>query len=423
MIPAAVNKYQRRRAVAGPWALSGNHGRSFDGVVVIPSLAEERSLPETLNSLGANPAHWREKFLVAVVVNNRCDAPQPWLEQNRRTLALLEEAGSSGFGLNLAWVDASSAGLELPAGEGVGLARKIGFDLALERLDWRGVPLCASLDADTLSDGNYFEALITHFRSCTSVGAVVPFRHRPGATPELDEAITRYELYLRHYVLGLELARSPYAYHTIGSALACRAEAYVAAGGMNRRQAGEDFYFLQQLAKLGGVEQASGTMVYPAARLSSRTPFGTGPALWRLQEGDSEAVRFSARDSFQLLGAFLREMEEVVREDVVEISVRFAPLSPVLADFLGKCGLEDGLWSRLCRQHRRPDARLRAFHQWFDALRTRRMISHICDHHGWWGNAETVIPPLLKNLGLPSSGNADNYLNVLRKYQKSEAGV
>jgi hypothetical protein len=51
------------------------------------------------------------------------------------------------------------------------------------------------------------------------------------------------------------------------------------------------------------------------------------------------------------------------------------------------------------------------------------MISHICDHHGWWGTAETIIPPLLTNLGLPSSGNPDNYLNMLRKYQKSEAGV
>ncbi len=422
MTPAAVNKYLRRRAVTGPWALRGNHGRLFDGVVVIPALAEEHSLPETLNSLGANPARWREKFLVVVVVNNRCDAPQGWREQNRRTLALLDEVGNAGFGLNLAWIDASSTGLELPAGEGVGLARKIGFDLALERLDWRGDPLCASLDADTLTDGHYFEALITHFSRGTSAGAVVPFRHRPGATPELDEAITRYELYLRHYVLGLELARSPYAYHTIGSALACRAEAYVAAGGMNRRLAGEDFYFLQQLAKIGGVEQVGGTMVYPAARLSSRTPFGTGPALLRLQEGDLEGMRFSTRESFQLLGAFLRAVEQAVQEDVVEITGWLAPFSPVPADFLGECGL-DRFWGKLYRQHRCPDARLRAFHQWFDALRTRRMISHICDHHGWWGTAETIIPPLLTNLGLPSSGNPDNYLNMLRKYQKSEAGV
>jgi hypothetical protein len=420
--PAAVNKYQRRRAVAGPWALSGNHGRSFDGVVVIPALAEEQSLPETLNSLGSNPARWREKILVVVVVNNRCDAPQPWREQNGRTLTLLEEAGGSGFGLNLAWVDASSAGLELPGDEGVGLARKIGFDLALECLDWRGDPLCASLDADTLTDGNYFKALMAHFRNCTSAGAVVPFRHCRGATPELDDAITHYELYLRHYVLGLELARSPYAYHTIGSALACRAEAYVAAGGMNRRKAGEDFYFLQQLAKIGGIEQVGGTMVYPAARLSARTPFGTGPALARLQDGELEAVRFSTRESFQLLGAFLRAVERAVEEDVDEITARLAPLSPALADFLGECGL-DGFWSKLYRQHRRPDARRRAFHQWFDALRTRRMISRICDHHGWWGTAETVIPSLLTHLGLPSSGNADNYLKVLRKYQKSEAGV
>ena len=41
----------------------------------------------------------------------------------------------------------------------------------------------------------------------------------------------------------------PDSIYTIGSAFAVRAEAYMKQGGMNRRQAGEDFYFLYKLTK------------------------------------------------------------------------------------------------------------------------------------------------------------------------------
>jgi hypothetical protein len=52
--------------------------------------------------------------------------------------------------------------------------------------------------------------------------------------------------------------------------MACRASAYVAAGGMNRRLAGEDFYFLQQVHKTSGVAALYGTTVHPSPRSSQR---------------------------------------------------------------------------------------------------------------------------------------------------------
>jgi hypothetical protein len=54
---------------------------------------------------------------------------------------------------------------------------------------------------------------------------VIPFCHQQGDTPEEDQAIRRYELFLRAYVLGLARAGSPCAFHTVGSAMACTAEA------------------------------------------------------------------------------------------------------------------------------------------------------------------------------------------------------
>jgi len=42
---------------------------------------------------------------------------------------------------------------------------------------------------------------------------------------------------------------------------------------MNRKQAGEDFYFIQKLMPLGGYFALNSTAIYPSPRESSRVPF------------------------------------------------------------------------------------------------------------------------------------------------------
>src|SRR5690606_30362640 len=102
--------------------------------------------------------------------------------------------------------------------------------------------LIISLDADTLVEPNYLQALRKEFDLQDAWAAVIDFAHPLAGPVEQQAAILAYEIHLRYHVLGLRYAGSPYAFHTVGSAMACTAEAYVAAGGMNRRQAGEDFY-------------------------------------------------------------------------------------------------------------------------------------------------------------------------------------
>ncbi|SDM48170.1 Glycosyltransferase like family 2 [Geoalkalibacter ferrihydriticus] len=423
MIPDPVRKYLRSRGTSRPWEVQGTSRENFHGAVVIPALAEEDALPETLKSLATNPRALLERFLVLVVVNNRAQAPVDLCRQNQRTLAWLRSAARSWpAGLHLAWVDAASLGRALPEKEGVGLARKIGFDLALERLDWRGEPLLVSLDADTLVQADYLESLVTHFRTHTAGGAVLPFVHRPAATSVAERAITLYELYLRHYVLGLRLAGSPYAYHSVGSALACRASAYVAAGGMNRRTAGEDFYFLQQLAKTSGVAPVCGTLVHPSPRISARTPFGTGPSVAALQQGRATTVRFYPVEAFDLLGDWLHLIRDQGDCRADELLAQAERMSAVLGDFLRRGGFE-ATWEKLCRQHGGSEQRLiQAFHQWFDALKTRQLLFAVCEKEGLWGGPEELLPKLLTRAGLTNAGDLGTYLAVLRKSQNVPAG-
>lgn len=423
MLPVKIQKYLASRGVKGPWRLSGCEERGFSGAVVIPALAESSHLPATLRSLAMNPASVLSHFLILVVVNNREDASPSDKKDNRQALEWLARGEMSHADLRIAWVDAASSGLELPAAKGgVGLARKIGFDLALQCLDFTGnAPILIALDGDTLVQPDYLETVAGHFNGSTAGGAVIPFRHQQGKTPAERDAILRYELFLRAYVLGLSLAGSPYAFHTVGSAMACTTSAYAAMGGMNTRTAAEDFYFLQQLKKTGGIEQVSGTVVMPSPRSSHRVPFGTGKSVSRLLDGDPSAVLFYDPECFYILGRWLSLADSCSGEQGQVVRTLADGISPSLGAFL------DGMrfceaWDRL-RENSRDETALRvAFHSWFDALRTLKLIHHLSDGPRRRGEPGDNIPPLLSWAGLETRLNPEDQLELLRRVQ-TEATV
>jgi len=421
MIPSSIGKYLASRAFTGPWAIAGTARRDFNGAVVIPSLAESRLIFSTLRSLVQNPQELLSRFLVLVVVNHREDAPSSEKADNRETLKRLSAGGPDLADLQLAWVDAASPGLELPpkAG-GVGTARKIGFDLALPLLKYGqpSSPLLISLDADTLAGPDYLAAITLHFQKSRTRGAVIPFCHQPGANPREDRAIHRYELFLRTYVLGLERADSPYAFHTVGSAMACTAEGYARTGGMSRRGAGEDFYFLQQLAKTGGVSRVKGIVVYPSARTSHRVPFGTGRSMTDLLSRKEGAVLFYRMECFQILADWLELIGEKPGWEGKKLQEKALEISPYLFNFLTENRFEF-VWEKLQRNFRDSRNLLKAFHDWFDGLRTMKLIHHLSAGPYPREDPERVVPGLLLWAGYKPVEEIDSQLELLRKIQSS----
>ncbi len=386
-----IVKYCLRQAAARPLHGLPTTGELPEAAVVIPSLAESDNLPDTLRSLAANPSDSLKNVLVAVVVNNRGATnsanPDELAEQaadNQRTLRWLERNAAM-LPLNLCWIDASSPGQELGPREGVGMARKTGCDSVLKMLLDADAPASADfwrsflflhLDADTLVEPDYLPNVLTGLRRAGTAGASLAFRHQPAPTDEAQQAIDAYESYMDYYVEGLAWAGSPYAFHTVGSAMACTGEAYLKCGGMPaRRLAGEDFYFLQKLAKFGGVCTIKSTAVHPSPRLSARVPFGTGLAM-------IEAVRhrkaLAAYDpqTFHTLKELLQTVDQMIDADPGQI---LAALShPEIGRFLESRGFEK-TWASFARQHRTHVARLQAFHHWFDGLATLRLIHHLTD--------------------------------------------
>ncbi len=414
----SIRQYLQTRGIKGPWQISGNDRSDFAGATVIPALAEREYLEETIKSLAQNPPEILENFLILVVVNHRPNVP-PWVKNNNlATLHLLATLKASLKSLPIAWVDAASPGVELPeqAG-GVGLARKIGFDLALTRLDYhRNSPLLISLDADTLVRPNYLSVLTDHFRIHSAGGAVIPFCHQKGATPEEDMAIKRYELFLRAYVLGLNLAGSPYAFHTIGSAMACTPAAYARAGGMNIRSAAEDFYFLQQLAKTSKISHVKGTVVYPAARPSWRVPFGTGQSILKTLTSPSGGVKFYQAACFQVLKNWLDLIADNLWAPAAKIQKEALGISPSLADFLKKIHFPE-VWPKLQKNYPSSQQLLSAFHVWFDGLKTLQLIHHLSLTSYPRGEPQETLPELWQWAKLNPSPNLEEQLNLLRKIQ------
>ena len=401
-----------------------NHGRSttpptrrFDGAIVIPSLAEAANLPDTLESLSRNPADLLDRHVILVVVNQRADASVAETADNLETLRNLP-LWKQQYGLhNLIWVDAASPGRELPPKQGVGLARKIGLDLALTLLDYRhDDPLLICLDADTLVQPDYLSAITRHFADSPAGGASIPYRHRPAAGPAGQGAIDRYELFLRTYVLGLELAGSPYSFHTVGSAMACRASAYVASGGMNRRLAGEDFYFLQQVHKTSGVAPLTGTVVHPSPRSSHRVPFGTGRSVGDMLAEGEQRLLFYQPVVFSIVGEWLACVAENCEADAASLLKGAARISPVLHDFLEQAGFGDS-WDNLRKNNRERAKLTAAFHGWFDAFRTMRLIHELSDKVYPRIASKEAVAPLLERVGQVVPDTVGGQLELLRRLQ------
>ncbi len=191
---------------------------------------------------------------------------------------------------------------------GVGYARKTGMDEAIRRFVKSGTNngIICSLDADTLIKSNYFVEIEKLFSTKKCNACSIYFEHDIEGTDfqtEVYKRITEYELHLRYYSNSLIYSGFPYYHYTVGSAFAIAARSYCMQGGMNTKQAGEDFYFLQKIMQTGNFYHLKSTAVYPSPRPSDRVIFGTGPTIKaHIQNPDKQFVTYNF-DAFIALKA------------------------------------------------------------------------------------------------------------------------
>ena len=378
----AIALYLKKRSVHHAWPLHAPTTAALRSVVVIPVLAESKRLFDTLGDLAGNTPHALAQSLILCVVNNRAPemAADGDCEDNQRTLAQLPEFAATHPQMPLGWIDAASPGHTLGPKEGVGLARKIGLDAGLQLLHEQGqdqAPLIC-LDADTRVTPDYLENIHRFFAGAHRWAAVLDYAHPVAGEDDETQAILAYEFFLRYQELALHYAGSPYHYPAIGSTMLCTGAAYAAAGGMNRRQAGEDFYFLQQLAKTGHVERIWDTTVYPASRPSHRVPFGTGRKVGAYENDPDDAFLIYHPATYDVIRKWLAMAQEHLDEDGASLVSAASEIDGALGIFLGEQNFA-AAWDRIQRQSTTAARRQRNFHEWFDAFRTLKLTHHLRD--------------------------------------------
>lgn len=408
-----IDRYLGRYGVKPIRPLIASSLAGVEQAVVIPALAERRSIFKTLAGLARNPSRDHLRTLVVCVVNNRGPhlAPDPQIRDNQETLRCLQSLVSGGRDLprdaedgedleriaastlRLGYIDASSPGCEIPDHEGgVGTARKIGMDAVLGIMEarGRGGGVICCLDADTLVQENYLSAVDAHFQRYGHPAATVAYAHQMPSDPCLKAAICHYEIFLRAYVLGLAYAGSPYAHHAVGSTMCCTADGYGAVRGMNRRNAAEDFHFLDKLAKVGKIGLINGTTVFPSPRTSQRVPFGTGRRMLGFMTGQEEECRLYHPQTFRILRQWLAVMEADPARDADEILGHAGGIHPCLEEYLRQSAFGRA-WRSIRKHGRDADQLRRQFHVWFDGLKTLRLIRHL---------GRSAFPPVPMAAGL-----------------------
>ncbi len=394
----ALERYLERHIEPGLPSAPEGHGH-WQNVLVIPVYNESAELLRTLSTLQCD-----DRALIILVLNRPDSNPDTRINSDfRRAIKQLtptarQTCGETGI-LNLSSaIDLLCYDLEqlvgpCPANQGVGLARKVGCDIALL---WQSEGAISSewifnTDADALLPPDYFSRLKSHpaNQQNTTVAALYPFTHIRASSDDISRATGLYELRLHHYVLGLKYALSPYAYHTLGSCIAIKSQRYSQVRGYPKRSGGEDFYLLNKLAKLGDVISLSGECIALQSRASARVPFGTGPAIEKIiSEGaDNHNSLFYHPQCFEALRAFLAVAVKLHKHSLEELTHLLVEqgLAAEIANVSEKTLLTMGLGAAIehCRSHGKSAEQFsRHFNQWFDGFRTLKFIHAVRDS-GW----------------------------------------
>ncbi len=421
MLPDVVIKYLQKYSVQD-WKIENIKNRKFDNVVVVPAICEYEDIRRLINSFLQNDEKYLYHTLLLFVLNNLVSSHEEIRLENLRTMDYLRTFNSAK--ITIGYVDASSPGKELPENHGgVGLARKIGMDLALTVFDYssasKKILICT--DADCTVEKNYLQEITSAFNKRDLSAAVVNYRHDISGEDENTAAIICYEYYLRYYVLGLKYANSPYAFHTIGSTMVCDYKSYIKAEGMNKRKAAEDFYFLEKLAKVTAIENISSTTVHPSARASWRVPFGTGQRVNRFLSKERDEYKLYSPEVFEILKSWLTTLNK--NSNLVSDYLSDAErIHPELYKFLIQQEF-DRAFSKILN-HANDEKQLNLQKKlWFDGFRTLKLIHHLRDNGFPEINTFDAIDLLFEKMKISCDIKRDKgaipELSVQKKYLES----
>lgn len=397
-------------------------GKLASVFVVIPCHNEPDFLT-TLNSL-ADCYPPKAEVSVLVVINDAEDAPEEAVARNISTSDCIVQWQLQHqhlfFDVQRIYAHA------LPRKwAGVGWARKIGMDKAVRQLVMSNYSdgIIISFDADCTVLPNYLQTIESAFDDNPTYSFfTIHFEHNidnQELSASFREGIIRYELHMRYYRNAMQWSGYPHAIHTVGSSFAVKASAYVKQGGMNRRKAGEDFYFLHKLVLLGNYGNISSTTVFPAARQSDRVPFGTGAAMKKWSEGSFELNYTYSLEAFDILKPLFSSPSQFWEMKSTEIEEFMGNLHPSLQSFCKNSRTADELLELRNNCSNTKIFEKRFFHL-LNAFWILKYLNFVHETFFSRRDLQTEAANLLQHIGIQVENNTshENLLEIFRNLDK-----
>ena len=252
---------------------------------------------------------------------------------------------------------------------GVGLARKIGLDEAVrwfKKLNHSGILVC--FDGDCRCSDTYLSAIYSAYKNQNLNAGILAYEH----PLDLESGIIPYELGLRYYTDSLRYSGYPNVHQTLGSCITINSDHYCKHGGMNTKKAGEDFYFLNKIVRKPGFAEINEALVYPAARISDRVPFGTRRALIGYQVDKENIISTYNPLIFEDIKIFMTSLPEIIQGQ--------SPNFPTaIQKFLNAVDFYQKL-DKLLKNCRNLTSFYKQFYDWFDYFMILKMIHFSRDH-------------------------------------------
>ena len=382
-------------------------------IVVIPSY-NEKNIQPTIDSLFLKQDDFSFNVEVIVLINNSESEIEEIKEQNLLTLKKLQNLSKTYIKSNMHLVPVLIGDLDSKHA-GVGWARKLGMDLATQRfrtINFNGT--IVGLDADTVVESNYFNSIYSFFLNNNYNAASIHFEHPISGDSFSDihfKQIIYYELHLRYYKNSLKYSNLPYSFHTIGSAFASTASAYARQGGMNRRKAGEDFYFINKLIKGEIFGEINDTKVMPSPRVSNRVPFGTGRAILEGLNAQKDLSLTYDFQSFKIIYSWINRIENK--------DFKYENFPDILKAYMG-----EEIWIKhhtmMLNNTNSHKSYLKLFYNIFDAFWMLKFIHFLRDNY--YPNTSLLdnTNALLIKMGYPIMGSITSQLGFFRKLDKKK---
>jgi hypothetical protein len=204
--------------------------------------------------------------------------------------------------------------------------------------------------------------------------------------------------------------------------MAVKSDAYQKQGGMSKRKAGEDFYFLQKIIKLGDFTNLNTTTVYPSSRMSHRVPFGTGRAITEFMKQPESRYLTYHPNTFEDLKHFTDLLPKLSQASTSSANTIWECLSAAFQGYIPKKKFTDTIQELNHKTGNQSSFEKRFFH-WVDGFFAFKFANYSVDYYPKVDVTEAAAWMLKKGYDLKSaSDHAADILMQFRVLDKKATG-